>query len=242
MTKRATILLLLSVLAAFAASPAGVFPQQMLNKNRGKIHRIDNNFAVTDVTNSSWNRADKISVSTYWNGEKAPVGRSFTARLLWSDTHLYVLFEAQQAEPLVLADNPMLTSKTMNLWDRDVCEIFLAPDKREPRKYFEFEVAPTGEWLDVALDLTSGKRVSNWDYDSEMEAAAKMMRDHVTLALKVPWTAFGRKPKAGEIWLGNLLRCIGKDPDRGYLAWSPTMTKEPAFHVPEKFGEFEFVN
>ena len=242
MTKRAAILLLLLVSAAFAASPTGAFPQQMPNKNRGKINRTDKNFAVTDVMNGSWKRADKISVSSYWNGDKAPAGRSFTARLLWSDTDLYVLFEAQQVEPLVIGDNPVLTSKTMNLWDRDVCEIFLAPDKREPRKYFEFEVGPTGEWLDVALDLTSGKRVSNWDYDSEMQAAAKIKKDHVTLALKVPWTAFGKKPKAGEIWLGNLLRCIGKDPDRGYLAWSPTMTKEPAFHVPEKFGEFEFVN
>jgi hypothetical protein len=232
----------MAVLAALAAGPTVVISQQMPNKNRGKIRRIDKNFAVTDVTNSSWKRADKISISTYWNGENAPAGRSFTARLLWSDTHLYVLFEAQQVEPLVISDNPVLTSKSMNLWDRDVCEIFLAPDRREPRKYFEFEVAPTGEWLDVALDLTSGKRVSNWNYDSEMEAAAKMNMDHVTLALRVPWTAFGKKPKAGEIWLGNLLRCIGKDPDRGYLAWSPTMTKEPAFHVPEKFGEFEFVN
>src|SRR5688500_419306 len=100
MTKRAAILLLLLVSAAFAASPTGVSPQQMPNKNRGKIHRIDKNFAVADVTNGSWKRADKIAVSTYWNGENAPAGRSFTARLLWSDTHLYVLFEAQQVGPL----------------------------------------------------------------------------------------------------------------------------------------------
>jgi hypothetical protein len=49
------------------------------------------------------------------------------------------------------------------------------------------------------------------------------------------------KPKSGDVWLGNLLRCVGRDPDRGYLAWQPTMTEKPNFHVPEKFGEFEFV-
>jgi hypothetical protein len=61
------------------------------------------------------------------------------------------------------------------------------------------------------------------------------------MALKVPWSAFGRKPRPGDVWLGNLFRCVGKDPNRGYLAWSPTLTKVPNFHVPERFGEFVFV-
>jgi Carbohydrate-binding family 9 len=60
------------------------------------------------------------------------------------------------------------------------------------------------------------------------------------MAIKIEWKAFGKTPKIGDVWLGNIFRCIGKDPTRGYLAWSPTMTKEASFHVPEKFGEFEF--
>lgn len=242
MDRRLNILPLLAALALTAIGPMVVFPQQMSNKNRGKIHRIEKDFDVNDLSNGAWKRAETIAVSTYWNGAIAPAGRSFNARLLWSDKYLYVLFEARQDEQLIISKNPVLTSKTMNLWDRDVCEIFLAPDKSEPRKYFEFEVAPTGEWLDVALDLTSGQRISNWTFASGMQAAAKPEKAIVTLAVKVPWAGFGKKPRSGEIWLGNLLRCVGKDPDRGYLAWSPTMTGEPAFHVPEKFGEFEFVN
>ena len=63
----------------------------------------------------------------------------------------------------------------------------------------------------------------------------------IQMAVKIEWNAFGRVPKAGDVWLGNLFRCVGKDPDRGYLAWSPTGTEVPDFHVPEKFGEFLFV-
>ena len=153
---------------------------------------------------------------------------------------MYVRFEAEQSEPLVVSDKPNTAAKTMNLWDRDVCEIFLAPDAKEPRKYFEFEVAPNGEWIDVALDLTSGKRVSDWEYRSGMEAAAVVGEGKVTMGIKVPWKAFGKAPRVGDVWLGNIFRCIGKDPDRGYLAWSPTLTEVPSFHVPERFGEFVF--
>jgi hypothetical protein len=38
----------------------------------------------------------------------------------------------------------------------------------------------------------------------------------------------------------NLCRCVGEDPDRGYLAWRPTHTAEPNFHVPTAFGTIVF--
>jgi len=205
------------------------------------VRRTGSDFPVSDIANEAWLRAGRVVVDRYWSGEKAQEGRRFTARLLWSETALYVRFEAAQAEPLVVSEKPDRTKKVMGLWDRDVVEIFVAPDKSEPRKYFEFEVAPTAEWLDVALDLTSGKRVSDWGYESKMESFARVEQDKVVMAIKIPWAAFERMPKVGDVWLGNLFRCVGKDPGRGYLAWNPTLTKEPAFHVPEKFGELKFV-
>ncbi|MGB7068572.1 MAG: carbohydrate-binding family 9-like protein [Pyrinomonadaceae bacterium] len=204
------------------------------------IIHIGSDFDVSDLSNSLWRKAKPVPVKAYWSGKTAPKSRHFAARLLWSKTALYVRFEAIQAEPLVVIDKPDLTKKAMDLWDRDVCEIFLATDRGEPRKYFEFEVAPTGEWLDVALDLNGGTRVSNWDYTSGMETFARVETNKLVMAMKIPWTAFEKTPKAGDVWLGNLFRCVGKDPGRGYLAWQPTLTNEPDFHVPEKFGEFVF--
>src|ERR1044072_4909594 len=74
-----------------------------------------------------------------------------------------------------------------------------------------------------------------------MQSKSVVEKDGILMAIKIEWKAFGKTPKAGDVWLGNIFRCIGKDPTRGYLAWSPPLTKEPRFHVPEKFGEFEFV-
>lgn len=185
--------------------------------------------------------SDSVTIETYWNGDRCSLSRVLACSLSWSDFGLSVTFDGRQNEPMVASADPVLERKSIGLWERDVCEIFIAPDRNEPRRYFEFEVAPTGEWLDLAIDLTSGERVTDCDYNSGMEAAAKIEDGRVLMAMKIPWEAFGRKPKAGDVWLGNIFRCVGEGETRGYLAWQPTMTEKPNFHVPEKFGEFHFI-
>ena len=204
------------------------------------VNHISADFPVSDLANPAWKKSAEVAVDRYWSGKEAPAGRRFKARLLWSDTALYVRFEAAQAEPLVMSDQPILRKKTIGLWDRDVAEIFLAPDPKEPRKYYEFEVAPNGEWVDLFIDYTKENRKRHDEYASGMRSFARISDGKVNMAMVIDFKAFGRTPKAGDAWLGNLFRCVGKDPNRGYLAFNPTETPEPSFHVPEKFVEFEF--
>jgi hypothetical protein len=206
-----------------------------------EIAYINKDFPVSDLENSLWESAEKILTDRYWSGEVAPVGRHFWTQLLWSDEHFHIRFEANQTEPLVVSDKPNLTSKTLGLWDRDVCEIFVAPDPKEYRKYFEFEVAPTGEWIDLGIHQMPDKRETDWDYKSGMESAARMEKDRVVMVIKVPFSSLGGAPKPGDRWMGNILRCAGGGETRGYLTWSPTKTPQPNFHKPEMFGEFQFV-
>ncbi len=61
------------------------------------------------------------------------------------------------------------------------------------------------------------------------------------IAMRIPWEAFGRgAPRRGEVWRVNLFRCVGAEPERGYLAWRPTRTELPNFHVPDAFGRLRF--
>ena len=206
-----------------------------------KIAHIKNDFPIQELEDESWEKAKEVAIDKYWSGENAPNGRHAKAKLLWSRAALYIRFEANQSGPLVVSAVPNLKSKTKGLWDRDVCEIFVAPDGNEPRNYFELEIAPNGEWIDLGIYQKSNERITDWDYDSGMQSAAKIEKDKILMAIKVEWKAFGKLPKASDVWLGNLFRCVGAGETRGYLAWSPTGTKEPSFHVPEKFGEFEFM-
>ena len=209
--------------------------------NKIEIKRISDNFSIEELDNDLWNSAQEYSITKYWSGETASVGRHFKTRLLWSNNALYVRFEANQNETLIISETPDLSSKTNGLWERDVCEIFLAPNAKEFRKYFEFEVAPTGEWIDLEIHQMPDQRETNFEYHSGMQTAGKIEKNKIWMAFKVDWIAFGKIPKTGEIWKGNILRCVGIGETRGYLAWQPTLTEKPNFHVPEKFGEFEFV-
>jgi hypothetical protein len=195
---------------------------------------------VADLKSAAWNKAEPVAIDRYWSGEPAPAGRHTEARILWSSKALHVRFVCRQAEPLVISATPQAAKKTMGLWDRDVCEIFLSPDPGVVERYFEFEAAPTGEWLDVALHWTPEKRESDWEFQSHMTTAAHVERDQVTIAMRIPWNHWIHEPQKHERWRVNLFRCVGKDPGRGYLAWQPTRTKEPAFHVPQVFGWLVF--
>jgi cellulose/xylan binding protein with CBM9 domain len=187
-----------------------------------------------------WQQAPPVSIVSYWSGKQAPAGRHAEARILWSSKALHVRFVCPQTEPLVVSANPQTAKKAMGLWDRDACEIFIAPDVSVVERYFEFEAAPNGEWLDVAIQWGPDKRESDWKFNSHMTTAARIERDRVIIAIRIPWNHWLPEPQKGERWRVNLFRCVGSDPDRGYLAWQPTRTPEPNFHVPQAFGWLVF--
>ena len=209
------------------------------NQTIGARHTaIDLNAA--DFASAEWKKTAAAQIHRYWSGEEAPAGRHAEVRILWSSKALHIRFVCHQTEPPVVSSKPQTSQKTMGLWDRDVCEIFIAPDPNVVERYFEFEAAPTGEWLDVAIHWTPDKRESDWEFHSHMTTAARIETDRVTIAMRIPWNHWIHEPQTGERWRVNLLRCVGKDPDRGYLAWQPTRTAQPNFHVPRVFGWLVF--
>lgn len=210
---------------------------------------IATDLKVADLTSAAWDKARSIQVNRYWSGEPAPFGRQAEARILWSKKALHLRFVCHQAEPLVINDKPQTEKKTMGLWERDVCEIFIAPDANVIERYFEFEAAPTGEWLDVAIHWSPANRESDWQFRSGMSCAGLRMitkggagkdLELVWIAMRIPWNHWIHQPQPGERWRVNLFRCVGKGPDRGYLAWQPTRTPRPSFHVPQVFGWLRF--
>ena len=210
------------------------------DQNIIEARHIASNLAAADLNHKEWHNARPIQISKYWSGAPAPPGRHAEARILWSGKALHIRFVCHQTEALVVSSTPQISQKTMGLWDRDVCEIFIAPDLNVVERYLEFEAAPTGEWLDVAIHVTPEKRESDWEFHSHMTTAAHIEKDRVTIAMRIPWNHWIHEPQAGERWRANLFRCVGKDPDRGYLAWQPTRTPKPGFHVPQVFGWLVF--
>ena len=198
--------------------------------------------SVSDWKNDFWKDCPKIEIKNYWSGKSAGADRKSEFKMAWTENAFFVRFTGNQEEPLNINSGVNLTQKNIKLWERDVFEIFIAPDAKNIRRYFEFEVAPTGEWLDLKMQVSpNGERQPDFDYNSNMEVSAGILSNEIWAMMKIGWKAFGEKPKAGDVWRGNLFRCVGIGKERGYLAWQPTKTAEPDFHVPDKFGRFEFI-
>lgn len=196
--------------------------------------------AADDFDNEAWQRCEPVTIAQLWSGAPAPVERQAEARICWSHEALHVRFVCNQHEPLVVSAEPKTDRKTLGLWDRDVCEIFVAPHPETPEHYFEFEAAPTGEWVDLGIVVTPEGRETDWEFRSGMLAAAGVSERDVKIGIRIPWSDSIPKPNRGDLWLVNLFRCVGPEaPDR-YLAWRPTHAPEPAFHVPEAFGPLRF--
>jgi hypothetical protein len=212
----------------------------MNSNNIIEAHHSSRDLAANQFVHAEWAKAHPVAITHYWSGAAAPTGRQAEARLVWSNEALCVRYMCNQMEPLVVSPSPQTQKKTLGLWDRDVCEIFLAPDPNVPERYLEFEAAPTGEWIDLALHTMPEKRETDWEFHSGMTAAARVDQGRVIIAMRIPWDHWIHKPQKGERWRANLFRCVGSGESRGYLAWRPTLTPEPAFHVPAAFGWLRF--
>jgi tetratricopeptide (TPR) repeat protein len=164
-------------------------------------------------------------------------------RMFWTDTDLYLLFVCPYKK-LNLWEPPQNDQPRNKLWDRDVVEFFLGSDWSEIRRYREFEIAPTGDWIDLAIDLTHKSYDRNWR--SGWKTTARIDEGSHTwyAAARVPLKAVSDAPvKAGDRWRMNLYRIDGEGPDpkRHFLCWQPTCAgnRDPN-HVPENFGTLVF--
>jgi hypothetical protein len=188
---------------------------------------------------SEWDSARPVHITQMWSGDPAPAPRHSEARILWTNHSLLVRFVCRQEEPLVVCPTPKTGAKTVKLWDRDVCEIFVAPQSETPNRYFEFQASPAGEWIDIEISLTAEGRKTDLEFQSGMKSAATILPKQTIITIAIPWSSRLPKPNVDDVWRVNLFRCIGSGDER-YLAWQPTLTSEPNFHVPSAFGRLKF--
>jgi hypothetical protein len=202
---------------------------------------VEDPAAVKEIHGDVWHHCQAVKIAHCWSGKPAPETRHAEVKACWSIESLNVRFLCEQREPLIIASNPILHRKTLGLWQRDVCEIFVAPDLNNPYRYFEFEASPAGEWIDLGVVLTSSGRKTDWDFESGMSTTARVESGRVVICMSIPWSESIPRPSVNSEWRANVFRCVGLDERDRYLAWLPTLSPEPNFHVPEAFGRLRFM-
>jgi alpha-galactosidase len=185
---------------------------------------------------AAWQQAVPVAFCADWQGKNPDPGRETQVRVLWSPQTLYLRFECHYRELYVFADADP-NGRRDHLWDRDVAEAFLQPDPVRERYYKEFEVSPNGMWIDLDIfpgglaDLKSGLRRS----------VVLDEKSHTwTAELALPMKALTLHFDSKAVWRANFYRVEGTKEPRAYMAWRPTGTPEPNFHVPAAFGKLRF--
>ena len=194
-----------------------------------------------DLSKELWQTATAVVVDCESSDNTARPGLSTHVRALWSDKFLYLGYQCPYTklttfEPAQAGHERVdLNQKGASLWERDVVEAFIGNDPDAPNRYKEFEVAPSNEHLDAAINLPE----KDFAWESHFQSAVLVNKNEKawTCEMRIPLqTLGGAAPVAGTRWRLNLFRCDRAN-DAG-LAWRATL--KDTFHAPDRFGILEF--
>lgn len=187
-------------------------------------------------TDADWQNTQPITFQSDWQGENDDPQRRTEIRLLWLPETLFIRFWCNY-RTLTMFDDADQDGYRDGLWDRDVAEAFLQPDRFRSRYYKEFEVAPNGLWIDLSLHPEGRQRLNS----GFRRIAAVDLDEHIWMAqLAIPIASVTANFDPSQQWRANFYRCEGTEPGRWYSAWRPTYSPQPNFHVPESFGIIRF--
>ncbi len=217
--------------------------------NRSRYHRAGMHITAhfqsdplplaAELSHPAWQRAAAYPLDRSWTGDLAPPGIDTDARVLWTAEHLWFAFDCRFTElDIDVVFDPAVERRA--LWERDVCEAFVRSPKEPPDSYKEFEVAPTGQWCDLAIRHPRVDVDASWQSGMATAAVIDPEGSRFCAVMRIPFAAFGVTPEAGDRWHANLFRICLFDGTRQYLAFAPTNTATPDFHVPGRFVELVF--
>jgi hypothetical protein len=202
---------------------------------RLRCERREHSGAVdADAQASRWQTCPVVILRDVVTG--APPGQGTEVRAIWSGDELRVLFIAADKEPWAT-----FTERDAPLYQEEVVEVFIDP-VGDGLSYFEFEVNPLNAVLDLVLRRNRSGLLKDFGWRCEgLRTAARVLPGGWTAELAIPFCSLvAEPPHAGALWRMNFCRIDRpRDRQRELSAWSPT--GRASFHVPERFGEVEFV-
>jgi hypothetical protein len=172
------------------------------------------------------------------------------ARLLWDDTHLYVLFTADDDDVWAQVTKP----DDLKMWTEQVFEVYLDADG-SGAEYIELQVNPRGVIFDAYLprpgqtqtDWQSGLRVGvvvrgtlnkrgdkDQGWQAELAIPLVAARGRSKVALTLP-------PRVGQVWRANFF-CTDRTAKGALKAWAWSPPLRSTFHALDRFGELVFAD
>lgn len=199
------------------------------------------------LSEPAWQQAERVGPFVAYDGRR-PVRFATYARLLWTNSDLYVAFEADDDDahtPYQKRDDP--------LYESEAVEIFIDADG-DRDEYIELQAAPNDVHFDAAF---RGGRRKNFDttYDLDYETQTRVSgtvndpsdRDRGFISeWRIPFQGIRdlpRSPQPGDRWQINLFRLERRRKNGRVVAseasaWSSPLSGD--FHNLARFGTLQF--
>ena len=186
------------------------------------------------VLDADWrSTSQQILLSQALDG--TPPAQATVVRLIATPTHLWLRFDCADTDVWAT-----LTEHDTPLYTEEVVELFIAPGRETPTRYFELQTNPLNVQFDgiihnpdehrstMTLDLSWDPQWCSW---TRSDAAGWIS------VWALPWQIFGCDGGVGD-WRCNFYR-IERPRNIQTIettAWSPTLRQPVDFHVPSRFG------
>lgn len=194
-----------------------------------------------DISKREWKRAKWESFLQSADGSVSYPDATTRVGALWTQKYLYFAFSSPYSR-LNTYHDPDPKLERWELWERDVVEVFLNPQPARMNRYYEFEVAPNNQWLDLEIDLSTTPPAHNASWNSGFDRATRVdtTRHLWTCEMRIPYVSMDAVvPSPQARWRINLFRAEGFGSERRFLAWS-VIPDSKTFHVPARFGVLRF--
>jgi hypothetical protein len=193
----------------------------------------------------AWAAAGKIELIFPWDAQTGAKQKT-VSRLLWDDDYLYVSYECEDADIVAFHtehDDPTYLD--------DAVEIFINPMPSQTSVYYGLEMNARGVLYDYVMYQPGGHLFKQFDLRGVklatfIDGTLNMRGDKDkgwSLEVAIPWSNFealGKKPTPGTVWMANINRWDGVEPDRRMSNWSDPLQPTPNPHVPARFGQLVF--
>ena len=196
-----------------------------------------------NLAKEGWKRAEWAEFDHRMTGNEPYPAAATRVASLWSDRYIYFAFSCKyDVLNVFVGEDP--SKERWELWNRDVAEVFLNPQPERLLHYYEFEVAPNNQWVD--LEITRGDKPNHdagWNSGFEHATRVDRSKKVWTAEMRIPLEAMGvERVMAGTEWRANFFRAAGQgeDKERKFLAWS-SIPEGTTFHVPTRFGVLRLV-
>ncbi len=189
-----------------------------------------------------WRKAQWVCFDYDMSGQTHFPEADTRVAALWTSNYVYFAYRCQYTT-LNIYEGEDPARERWKLWERDVVEVFINPQPERVNHYYEFEVAPNNQWID--LEINRDKTPFNdAKWDSHFEHATRIdSKKHVwTCEMRIPVAVMGVKTMAPDTdWRINFFRDDGPgdNTQRRVMCWSP-IPGGKTFHTPTRFGIIHF--